>query len=396
MRQPVLARNKECTGCMACVDTCKNQALSSYVGDDGHYYVKLHNNICIGCLACEKTCPVVNFMSYGESEYADFFAAWNKNDEERSRSASGGVFSAMAHFIIDHGGVVIGAATEDIYSVKHIVISEIDDIHKLQGSKYTQSDTTGIYDKTLLLLKEGNTVLFSGTGCQVAGLLSFIGKKRYSGKLITVDLICGGVPSKLLLQKFVENESYKVKKIISYRTKEKGWKPKGFVYNLKVEDSDGIVHDYTGKRNLVTTGFSTELTNRYSCYDCKFVGSNRISDFTIGDLWGDKEFPQEHFKGLSLVIIHNKNAFELLNGMKDYLSFSECDQGQAMKTNFRLVNGKNVRKHTVERRYLPSIFSHFNYKQLKKIYANDYPIYSPWMVLKTGRYLYLKLCGMFI
>lgn len=396
MKFPNLANNKQCTGCMACVDSCNHCALSSYIGEDGHYYVQTDENACIGCLLCEKVCPVVSDMKYGQSNLSEFYAVWNKNNDERLKSASGGAFSAMAHYVLEHGGVVIGAAIENIYDVNHIIVYDINDLHKIQGSKYTQSNTKGIYNKTFEQLREGKLVLFSGTGCQVAGLLSYLKNRKYAGKLITVDLICGGVSSKLLLKKFVENEPYEIKRILSFRTKEQGWKPKGFVYNMKVEDADGVIHDYTGKRNLVTTGFSTELTNRYSCYDCKFVGCNRISDFTIGDLWGDKEYPQEHFKGLSLVIIHNKKAFELLNGMKDYLSYYDCNQKQAQRTNFRLVNGKNVRKKTLERIFLPSLFSHCNYKQLKKIYANDYPNYSPWMVLKISRFLYLKLCGLFI
>ena len=385
MRFPKLASDKFCTGCMACVDSCNHSAIKSYLGKDGHLYVCVDEKSCVGCLSCEKTCPVVNGMEYGRSERADFYAAWNNNDVERSRSASGGAFSAIAHYVIDHGGVVIGSAIDNICDVKHIVISDINELYKLQGSKYTQSNTNGIYREAYELLKEGKFVLFSGLGCQVGGLLSYLKSKKYSGNLITVDLICGGVPSKFLLQEFVENEPYKVKRILSYRTKENGWKPKGFVYNMKVEDTDGVLHDYTGKRNLVTTGFSTELTNRYSCYDCKFVGCNRISDFTIGDLWGDKEFPQEHYKGLSLLIAHNDKALSLLDEMKDYLSFSYCDEIQVKKHNYRLIDGKNSKGKTWERKLMPWLFTHCSYIVLKKIYANDYPIYSPWVILKVFR-----------
>lgn len=385
MRLPKLASDKYCTGCMACVDTCNHHAIKSYLGKDGHFYVCVDEKSCVGCLSCEKTCPIVSGMEYGRSECAVFYAAWNINDEERSRSASGGAFSAMAHYVIDHGGVVIGAAIDNICDVKHIVISDINELYKLQGSKYTQSNTNGIYRKTYELLKEGKLVLFSGTGCQVGGLLSYLKNKKYSGNLITVDLICGGVPSKFLLREFVENEPYMLKRILSFRTKEHGWKPKGFIYNMKVEESDGVIHDYTGKRNLVTTGFSTELTNRYSCYDCKFVGCNRISDFTIGDLWGDKDYPVEHYNGLSLLIAHNNKALSLLDEMKDYLSFSYCDEMQAKKHNYRLIDGKNLKGKTLERKLMPWLFAHCSYNVLKKIYANDYPNYSPWVILKVCR-----------
>ena len=233
--------------------------------------------------------------------------------------------------------------------------------------------------------------MFYATGCQVAGLLSYLKKKQYIGKLITVDLICGGVPSKLLLNKFIENEPYEIKKILSYRTKEHGWKPKGFVYNMKVEDSNGIIHDYTRKRNLVTTGFSTEMTERYSCYNCKFVGKKRRSDFTIGDLWGDTEFPQEHYKGLSLVVAHNRRAKELLQEMKTYLHVVPYNEVEAAKVNFRLENGRSVKQYTVERKYLNQLFYKCSYKTLKKIYANDFKVYSLWMAWKVIRIVYLKI-----
>ncbi len=388
---PSLADRKKCTGCMACIDSCNHSALDYCMGKDGHYYVKADENQCVGCRACEKICPIVSDQRYGESEFAIFYAAWNKNDAERTRSASGGAFSAMAHYVIDHGGIVIGAATENVCDVSHVAVFDIEGLKSLQGSKYTQSNTNGIFKETYRQLKEGKTILFSGTGCQVGGLLSFLKNKKYEGRLITVDLICGGVPSKLLLQKFVENEPYEVKKILSYRTKENGWKPTGFVYNMKVEDADGNVYDYTDKRNLVTTGFSTEMTERYSCYDCKFVGKHRLSDFTIGDLWGDIEYPQEHYKGLSLVIAHNHHAEMLLQEMKSYLQTSICDETHAVNVNFRLVNGISVKKYTLERKYMEQLFAKCSYQILKKIYANDFRLYNPWIGWKVIRYIYLKV-----
>lgn len=385
---PKLACQHECTGCLACTDSCQHNALDYYIGNDGHYYIKINEEQCVGCLICENVCPITSKQKYGESENASFYAAWNKDDAERMESASGGAFSAMAHYMIERGGVVIGAATQNVCDVRHIAITDIEGLKRLQGSKYTQSNTSGIYRETYELLKEGRMVLFSGTGCQVGGLLSYLKKKKYEGKLITVDLICGGVPSKLLLQKFVENEPYEVKRIVSYRTKVSGWKPKGFIYNLKVEDAEGKIHDYTGKRNMITTAFSTEMTNRYSCYDCNFVGTHRKSDFTIGDLWGDDQFPNEHHSGLSLVVVHNEKANQLLTEMNNYLATSPCNSNSAIVNNYRLVDGTNVRGNLWERKLMSLIFKKCSYKVLKKVYANDYPNYSLWVILKIVR----KIC----
>ena len=388
---PILATHNDCTGCLACIDVCGVGALSMQIAKEGHLYPQLDANKCIGCRLCERICPIKSNFAYCESEKSIFYAAWNKDSEERKLSASGGVFSAMAHYVIDKGGVVVGAKTENACDVRHAIIYNKQDISLLQGSKYTQSVTVGIYKQVIKLLLDGRMVLFSGTGCQIAGLYSFLGNRSYIGRLITVDLICGGVPSKLLLQKFVENEPYKVKRIVSYRTKDTGWKSIGFAYNMKVEDVEGNIHDYAGKRNLVTTAFGVGLTQRYSCYNCKFVGKRRKSDFTIGDLWGDKKYPEQHFDGLSLLIAHNQQSEELLTQMKAFLQVELYDSKRAIKYNHRLINGRSVSKYTFERKFLAKIFDICSYETLKKIYANNYTNYSPWMLLKVFRYVYLTV-----
>lgn len=391
MNHPNLARYMECTGCMACVDVCPKNALKGEINVEGHFVPICDTDKCVLCHSCEKTCPPLTLYPYRCVGKAFFYAAWNNDINERKKSASGGAFSAIATYVINNGGYVVGAANLGICDIKHIIINIIADLAKLQGSKYTQSDAEGSYKETFKLLKAGNTVLYSGTGCQVAGLFSFIGKKKYAGKLITVDLICGGVPSKLLIDKFVVNEPYDVKRIITFRTKEKGWKSNGFAYNMKVEDVKGIVHDYTGNKNLVTDGFSCEMTDRYSCYDCKFNGRHRMSDFTIGDLWGDTEHKEQHYDGLSLVIAHNDEAIDFLNHIKNYLHTEPVDGEEAVAHNPRIDKGKNVTGRLFERKHLAWIFDNLGYKTLRHIYANANPWYSPWVIYSVTRKIRIKI-----
>ena len=383
---PHLADTRHCTGCMVCVDACMKDALTCFVGEDGHYYIRFNEKRCISCVQCERSCPVVSNFSYDTSERYVTFAAWNQDNDQRKRSSSGGAFAALASYVIDQGGVVVGAATIG-REVRHIVVRTKNELTKLQGSKYTQSDIQGCYSETFSLLHQGLMVLFSGTGCQVAGLLSFLKQRKYKGKLITVDLICGGVPSKLLQDSFFKNEPYSAKSILSYRTKEYGWKPTGFGYNMKVEDMEGKVHDYKGRRNLITDGFSTELTNRYSCYQCNFVGLNRKSDFTIGDLWGNRSLPEQHSDGLSAVIAHNDEAVSLLNKMSSYLAIRSVPAEEIIAYNHRLVDGRCPYGWFPERKYIGWLFRHCSYSTLKKIYATDFPVYSPWMLMKAMRYV---------
>ena len=370
---PLLANHYTCTGCLACIDVCNNKALYMQVEHDGHIYPKLNTEKCVGCLKCQRACPVISRYPYCESEFAHFYAAWSKNVELRKISASGGVFSAMAEYMLDNGGVVVGATLDGICDVHHILIENKKEITKLLGSKYTQSRTEGIYVKTLDSLNRGKTVLFSGTGCQIAGLLSFLGDKKYKGKLITVDLICGGVPSKLLISKFIENEPYTISHILSFRTKDKGWAPVNYEYNLKTIDNKGVVHDYRGCHDLISKGFGFECTNRWSCYNCQFVGLHRKSDFTIGDFWHIKRFKEQHFGGISVIISHNKEADDFLKNMRKYLELYSANEEEAIPHNYRIYSGKCNQGHTIERKIMPWAFRHLSYGMLKKIYAYDNP-----------------------
>lgn len=390
---PQLASLKECTGCAACIDACHHNALSYVLESDGHYYVQLNKENCIRCKLCEHACPVVSHLQYSTSESSFFYAVWMKDLSIRKRSASGGAFSGIASYVLDKGGIVFGATNNPICEVKHIYIDKKEDLYKLQGSKYTQSNTSNSYKQVLSFLKQNRLVLFSGLGCQIAGLYSYLSNKKYPGRLITIDIICGGVPSKNLIKAFISGEPYKIKQIISFRTKENGWKSKGFLYNLKVEDTQGNIHDYSGKRNLITDGFCSELTNRYSCYNCNFTGIHRMSDYTIGDLWGDSEYPQEHSNGLSVLIVHNYFAKNLLKEeLTKYLSFYKIeDTKTTIQHNPRLVNGKCYKKIMPERKYMTFLFNHLNYNIIKKIYAYDFGKFSPWMIYKIYRYILNKI-----
>lgn len=388
---PELANRSECSGCMACIDACPKSAISSQLDTDGHIYPRIDSSKCINCGLCEKTCAISSKLNYTESENAIAYAAWAKNKDARKQSASGGAFLAMAEYILSNGGIVFGAAMDGVADVNHICIDNIKDIFKLQGSKYAHSNAAGIYKQVFSYLKDGKLVLFSGTGCQVAGLYGFLSNKKYGGQLVTVDLICGGVPSRLLVDKFLENVPYEVKRIVSFRTKENGWSPKGFAYNLKIEDTSGIIHDYTNQRTLISTGFACEMTNRYSCYHCQFAGTNRMSDFTIGDYWGIKDYKEEHYNGVSAIIAHNDQAVSLLKEMNKTLTIQKTDISNILANNKRLSKVNDKRYLMPERKYLAWMFNHLSYKTICRIYALDFSSWSPWMIYKVYRLAMSKI-----
>lgn len=304
-----LASQKECTGCMACVDACTHNVLKAEMDLNGYYAIVPDcMEKCVECGRCSQVCPILNpAQTTGKSTP---YAAWNMDMGQRKLSASGGIFASLATSIIRKGGSVYGAAI-DGFKVKHLRITDECELHRLQGSKYQHSDMTGVYKQVRNDLRQGRYVLFSGLGCQVAGLLTYLGKMK-KDKLYTIDTICGGLSTQLPMSHLQASGKYQG--IFSFRDKENGWQSKGFKYALKMVRTDGSIEDL-GLDNMVLNTFSSKLLKRSSCLDCKFTGFHRNSDCTIGDFWGDESFKEQHHAGLSVWIIHHDRILSLAGGM---------------------------------------------------------------------------------
>ena len=382
---PNLATINSCTGCLSCVDTCTKGALSPCYNEEGHLTYNINSSLCVECGLCEKRCPVVSGYKYGENVIKEStpFAAWSRNDALRAKSSSGGVFAALAAHVISKGGMAIGASLYQ-NEVRHVVVDSVEDIYKLQGSKYTQSNTEGIYKVTKEYLQNGRNVLFSGLGCQIAGLLSFLGDKEYKGELFTVDLICGGVPSRFLIDYYLK-EYPNVSEIVAFRNKAK--------YEFSVKDQNGHVRIVPlSQRPFPLCGFYTELTNRYSCYDCQFNGSHRKSDITIGDYWGDTEYIKEHQKGISVAVAHSDKGRTLL-GQAD-VETHEIEWKYFLMHNPRMIDGHKGASQSKARKNLAKAFKEYPYEKLLQIYANKATWHEPWlMIKKIGRYMMGRLKG---
>ena len=379
---PVLADKYNCSGCLSCVDSCPTGALFSRWNEEGHLSYGIDNDLCVECHKCEKNCPAINGFQYGVNNLnlSTPYAVWANDVELRRKSTSGGVFAAIAKKVLESGGVVFGAAMLG-NEVKHIGIEKIEELYLLQGSKYAQSDTTGIYKLVLDALKKDKFVLFSGLGCQVAGLLNFLPHNKVFDKLYTIDLICGGVPSRSLITKFIEHED--VKSIHSFRNKS--------VYEFSVinkEDKIEVVP--LSKRPLPLCGFYTELTNKYICYDCRYLGAHRKSDITIGDYWGDTEFPDEHKNGLSVAVVHSSIGRTLLESADIFSKQIKWDT--FLLNNHRMVYGCNEKASSKRRKQLADSIKNDSYSEFVIKYANGATIKTPyWLIIKIFRYLYGRI-----
>lgn len=354
---------KDCTGCMACADACRHEALKILTCDDGHKYPMVDDSKCIACGACEKACPIHEKLPYGNNFGKSIpFAAWCTDKELITRSASGGVFAAVAAQVLSAGGYVSGAVSIG-KDVKHIVIDSLKDLHLLQGSKYLQSDTRGVYKQVKKLLIDGNTVLFSGTGCQVAGILQYLGKKY--DRLITIDLICAGVPSSLLMSRFCEEENLNPEHI-RWRDKENGWRH-GLQLTITTNNQK---NRWKTKNCFFWGGFLGGMTSRWSCYNCHFTGTDRISDLTIGDYWGCQEWKEQWHDGVSVLIAHSPKGRELVESSK--LAIRPTSWADCVRENPRIILGRRPMQELIlERKMIAWAFKHLSYETLNKIYAGN-------------------------
>lgn len=379
MNRPVLADRYHCTGCLACIDVCPVGALSKRYDEDCCLTYQVNDDACIHCGLCEKTCPSVSGYRYGDDKIKDsqLFVGWTFDAILRKKSSSGGIFAALAKVVIENGGAAVGASLSG-YTINHIVIDKVEDICKLQGSKYAQSVTLGIYKQTRELLKQGRTVLFSGLGCQVAGLLSFLGDKFDKSNLLTVDLVCGGVPSSFLVQQFERECKEEYPAIHYFRRKQ--------TYEFAVEDKTGQSHVIPlSEKPLPLCGFYTELANRYSCYDCQFAYVHRKADMTIADFWGDDKYPGQHQQGVSAIVVHSTKGLEWVKRAE--VEFHDAEWSTFLTHNHRMVDGYNGNGKSEARKNLVNAIANYDRFSFLCTYANYATIKRPmtW-VKKIWRY----------
>ncbi len=362
-RKPHLANLKECTGCRACGDICPKACISFIEGKDGFAYPTIDYEACIKCYSCEQICPVI-CPKKKEKTKPKAYAAW-ASKEVRKKSASGGVFYALALQVIEDGGYVAGAVF-DGYKVKHIITSKVEELERIQGTKYFQSNTSGVYKEIKRLLCEGVKVLFSGTSCQVAALLNYVGKDHKN--LVTVDLICFGVPSSLTINAEERIRDKKLKRIISNRDKnhEGGWRN---AYFMTCEWDDGTTTVSSPKQSFMLGSFCSGKVMRESCYHCPFKTIERESDLTIGDYHCIKGFDEEKTDGISLVFAHSeKGEHELL--INHRITIHEREINESLPFKRTIYHNDTIYGKLLVRRWMPFFMKHAPNWLLKVLYQD--------------------------
>ena len=319
----------KCNGCHACANICPNQCIDMCKDDEGFLYPSVNTQTCIECRLCEKVCPV---LSPGKDRHSDIcaYAAYNRDEDVRHMSSSGGVFFALAKAVLDDGGAVFGAVMNEDMVLSHTYIRNHSDLPKLCGSKYVQSSIGNAYRQVKEFLDEGIKVLFTGTPCQIEGLYRFLGGDRDG--LLTADIVCHGVPSPLVFEKYIRSRKDALKiRGISFRDKSDGWRR----YSLRFDKDSGESVYIKSSEDGYMKAFLKNLSLRPSCYECAFKKRIKSSDITLGDFWGVEHIHPEmdDDMGTSLVIVNSEKGKKLFSLASPALIFKATDIDEALRYN---------------------------------------------------------------
>lgn len=320
-----LYKNKQdCCGCGACKNACPRNAISLIPDEEGYTYPRIDEQRCIECGACEKVCGYQKLPLKSTPKVC--YAAAARDAELLERAASGGLFSVLATKMLQNGGIVYGVAmlaeNQDL-TARHVRIDTLQELQKLQGSKYVQSDIGMTYRQVKKDLQDGKQILFSGTPCQIAGLVSCLGR-RYEN-LLTVEVVCHGVPNGQMFQSFLNELEVANKASVlafAFRTKKKGQGKTACVAYLR-DDGSEIRTYRDGSMYSYLYFFQKSLICRSSCYACPFAAAERVADITLGDYWG---FHEEHPILPSKVKLSNAKGVScvLINTEKGIMYFEKC------------------------------------------------------------------------
>lgn len=329
----------ECFGCEACAQGCPVSAIVMNKDEEGFNYPIIDEEKCIHCGKCHSICPYENVPSYSMDDKV-VFGGQNVNKTILKESTSGGAFSAIVEGWCDENYVVFGAVAEGL-KVYHTYVENKNEIAKFRKSKYLQSEIGNSYNEVKEFIKKGKKVLFSGTPCQIAGLKTYL-RDEIPETLLTVEVVCEGVPTPLFMRKYeeyiIEKYNSKIEKL-DYRYKDLKISKRGITGKWDFQ----VMYTYLGdgkeiKKDRWFNPFWSiwlkHLMSRPSCYQCPFATENRIADITLGDLWGVHLYCPELYNrntGASLIVCNTEKGRMTLKSARKYLSGHELRFEEALK-----------------------------------------------------------------
>ncbi len=316
----LLETKQDCCGCGACAAICPKNAISMAEDNEGFRYPVIDDHLCVNCGLCQKVCPLKRPAPQGDAA-PRAFGAKHREDGVRLQSSSGGLFTALSQPYL-RGGVIYGAAMTDVRTVAHIRAEDAAGRDACRGSKYCQSSTGDTFAQVKADLQAGKRVLYTGSACQIAGLLCYL-EGADTQNLTTVDFVCHGVPSPKLFREYMDFLESKVGKVQAYffRPKDKGWG-----HNEKAVTADGNTLCGTFLTSTWKNIFYSNMALRPACYSCRYASLHRPGDLTIADFWGagQKDPGFADSKGVSFVLANTEKGLDLLDAVRESLDLIPC------------------------------------------------------------------------
>ena len=320
-----------CCGCTACATACPRGCITMEKDAEGFLYPRVDTIRCTDCGLCQKVCPMDKGMS-PEAMPLDSYVGRDKRAGVLGRGTSGGIYTAIMEYVLGLGGVVYGAVTGEDRVVRHVRVESPTDgnFAKIPGSKYVRSDIVGIYALVKEDLAAGRTVVFSGTPCQVVGLKTCVGNKN--ANLYTVDVVCRGTPSPLLLERYVEWQEQKY----GSRIRSVRFRNKTYGYHsgtMKLEFENGRTYYGSARVDLFLRSFFSDLCSRPSCYDCRFKQARHVSDLTLFDAWHAAKLNaavRDDDRGYTNIFVQSERGRALLEAVRHTMELYETDAGQTI------------------------------------------------------------------
>lgn len=333
----IVEKNK-CVGCKACGDICPVGAILYRIDEEGFWYPEINHEKCINCGLCKKVCPALCkfYPCLDMLKKPKSYKVYHKDRIIRYNSASGGLYHGIAlAFLKKHGTIAGCVYNEDFSGAHHYMSDKEEDLDRIMGSKYFQSDTEGVFISMKSLLDKGGRVLFCGTPCQISALYGYL-EKKYEN-LYTVDFICRGINSPLAFSSYMDELRRKYHSDIvdvHFKNKSRGWTNLGTLVRFQ----NGKVY-YRGKDKdpWVNAFVVGNLYMRPCCASCQYKEFPRTADLTMGDFWGLKFTKNEKKFGVSVALVNTEKGRELLEDASGALDIEEREFEEVLNGNPALV-----------------------------------------------------------
>ena len=344
---------RDCCGCEACASACPVGAISMSEDAEGFRYPSIDGSICVGCGRCRVACALPGWR-FRDSGAQRGFGGSLLDAALLAESTSGGAFTAIASAFLEGGGTVFGVGARGVFSARHSRADAVAGLAAFRGSKYVQSEVGGAYREACELLKAGRRVLFSGTPCQIAGLYGFLGGLAGSPLLLTVEVVCEGVPSPLFAKKQLAHISRRKlggRPIVAMRYRDKWdagcvrcdrWDFEGMSFTTadwSFRSSSRFAD--VGRRYVVDRWLNPfwsiwlqHLISRPSCAECPFARRERVADITLGDLWGVHLYCPDLYnddRGSSLVVCNTPEGLAAFEAASPDMAFRELDMDDVVR-----------------------------------------------------------------